>query len=129
MRMSTDYISSRECIVLFAYLYHFKTMKDKQLSKEQHTKTEKPHRPEPMRNRSKKNRQTLDELLSKMTDHKTYCEAVKAGKLIPHRPEPMRNRSKKNRQTLDELLSKMTDDNGHAEVDFGPDVGSEKWWK
>lgn len=30
--------------------------------------------------------------------------------------------------TLDELIARITPENIHPEMDWGPDVGKERWW-
>ena len=133
--MSDIKITTQECVILFAYLGYVKTPKVPRVSIEKHSfnkevkyaSCDKPHRPEPVRNRSKKPKYTLNDLLSQMPEYEEFFEAVKSGKLKPHRPEPVRNRSKKPKYTLDDLLAKLTDDNRHEEVETGGAVGNEEW--
>ena len=135
MSMSDKKTTTQECVMLIAYLNYIKTPKVHRVSIEKDSYNEKvklvlsdkPHRPEPVRNRSKKPKYTLDDLLSQMPEYEEFFEAVKSGKLKPHRPEPVRNRSKKPEYTLDDLLAELTDDNRHEEVGTGRAVGNEEW--
>lgn len=136
--MSSEMMSSQECLILIAYLNFLKSLngtyeKRTQVNKFTNT-TENPrphkkraHRPEPVRRRGRKSGQTLHELLSQMPDYKAHCEAVKARIPKPHRSEPVRQRRKKPQYTQEELLAQMTDGNCHEEVDTGAAVGSEVW--
>ncbi len=133
--MSDVKITTQECVIFFAFLNYIKMPKEYRVSIEKSGCNEemksavcdKPHRPEPVRNRSKKPEYTLDDLLSQMPEYKDFFEAVKSGKLKPHRPEPVRTRSKNPKYSLDELLSQLNDDNRHEEVETGSAVGNEEW--
>ena len=130
--MSLENMSLHECAIIFAYLNYLKVLNGKQVSKVQSENDqlpypEKPHRPEPVRKRSKKPRRTLDELLSQMPDYKSLNDAVKAGELKPHRPEPVRRPRKSPKYTLADLLAQESEDDESGEWDTGGPVGNEIW--
>lgn len=80
--MSDIKITTQECVILFAYLGYVKTPKAPRVSIEKHSfnkevkyaSCDKPHRPEPVRNRSRKSKHSLNELLSRMTDKNRHEE-------------------------------------------------------
>ena len=128
--MSIKKMTFQEYVIFLAYLIYITTTNDRIDKKNDYLSNQSiPHRSESKRISKENNKQTLDDLLSQMTDYPAVSEQVEKGKIKPHRPEPIRNRNRNVKQTLEDLLRQISEDNEHEEVDSGSAVGSEVWWK
>ncbi len=122
--MSLENMSSQECVVIFAYLNYLQTMNGKQVSKVKH---EKPHRPEPVRNRAKNPQYTLEDLIGQESNDDLHDENLKVRPSKPHRPERIRCPLNPPKYTLADMLAQETEDDENGEWDTGGPTGNEIW--